>query len=260
MYSVSGFTHNLFAVLLGNVGLVYSLPAGRNLGSVLCVFCCLLQLRFFVIFFLGVQGERNVVISRLFFLICLCCVFGSLVFGFYVLGEELVFPVYPVSFAHAPRYVWSAVSPLPLLRLFQRHWGLASLAPSWYFGAPFPMCPWARVAPGIARLYLHGMTTTASLSTCCLCPFTALCMDDDLWMCVLLLDVALVLGTIVLAIARMCCCANSCFRELTVIFVNPSVQFGGRLCRAHAIFRLRLLTYAAFWKSASSLSLTPTPS
>jgi hypothetical protein len=34
-----------------------------------------------------------------------------------------------------------------------------------------------------------------------------------------------------------------------------------KLCRVHAIFRLRLIfTYAVFWTCASSLSLTPTPS
>jgi hypothetical protein len=78
-------------------------------------------------------------------------------------------------------------------------------------------------------------------------------------MCVRLLDVALVWGTVVLVTAGVCCCADGCFRALTVIFDNHSDQFGGggRLCRVHAIFRMRLLfTYAAFWTCASSLSLT----
>jgi hypothetical protein len=60
MYSVSGFTHNLFALLLGNISLVYSLPAGRNLGSVLCVFLLLTAVMFLCnIFFVSREKQMS---------------------------------------------------------------------------------------------------------------------------------------------------------------------------------------------------------
>jgi hypothetical protein len=118
-----------------------------------------------------------------------------------------VFPVYPFSFAHAPRYVYSAVSPLPLLRLVQRHWGLSSFAPFWYLGAPFPMGLRVRVVPGVARN--DGNWRLIDLS-----PAPLHCIvrgGRSLDVCVRLLDVALVLGIIVLVTARVCCLCRRLF-------------------------------------------------
>jgi hypothetical protein len=194
----------------------------------------------FICIFWTVQGETNIVISCLFFLIYWCCVFFFAVFLCFGLEFQercslFLLNHFPLRMRHVTSV--SAVSPLPLLRLIRRHWGLPSFAPSWYFGAPFPMGPWARGVPGIARPYLHGMTATGSLSTRHLRPFSTYYGEREFG-CVCSWMLPLSGKDSVYDRKKVLLC-----RPLSpwshLIFVKPSDLFGGEVVSC-APFRWRL--------------------
>jgi hypothetical protein len=182
------------------------------------------------------------------------CVFRSLMFGFWVPGEKLVFPVYPLSLAHAPRYVWYAVSPLPVLRLAQRHWGLLRSHHPSTWGRPSQWALGQGLFPALrARNYTEWQQLAVYRHvTCAPSLHTA-------W--------RMIFGCVCSPLGRRPCVGNFCNSDRKRVLCRrlfpwahryicepqlPVWGGGGEVVRVHAIFRMRLIfTYAAFWTCAS---------